>query len=90
MSAIKRFFEKRKLNVKFKKAGEGHRLDQPTARSQTPGAGAASSRPSPRAQPADAVAAQKAADAALARLSSASKGVKSNPCLYSVLLQSMI
>lgn len=28
MAAIKKFFEKRKLNVKFKKAGEGHRLDQ--------------------------------------------------------------
>jgi len=76
MSAIKRFFEKRKLNVKFKKAGEGHRLDEPPARSQTSGAGAVSSRPTPRTQPADAVAAQKAADAALARLSSAAKGIK--------------
>jgi len=27
MAAIKRFFEKRKLDVKFKRAGEGHRLD---------------------------------------------------------------
>lgn len=29
MSAIKKFFQKRKLDIKFKKAGEGHRLDQP-------------------------------------------------------------
>lgn len=28
MAAIKKFFEKRKLNVKFKKAGEGHRLNE--------------------------------------------------------------
>ena len=29
MAAIKKFFEKRKMNVKFKRAGEGHRLDEP-------------------------------------------------------------
>ncbi|XP_076447846.1 UBX domain-containing protein 6-like [Babylonia areolata] len=70
MSVIKRFFEKRKLNVKFKKAGEGHRLDEQTSRPRTSCDGA---RPVPRAAPTDPDAAQKAADAALARLSNKSK-----------------
>ncbi|KAL8609906.1 hypothetical protein ACOMHN_016381 [Nucella lapillus] len=72
MSAIKRFFEKRKLNVRFKKAGEGHRLDEPSARPKTPNtAGAA--KATARAGSTDPVAAQKAADAALARLSGKTK-----------------
>lgn len=71
MSAIRRFFEKRKLNVKFKKAGEGHRLNEPTGRPKT--GNTAGSRPTPRAAPTDPEAAQKAADAALARLNSKSK-----------------
>lgn len=29
MSAIKKFFEKTKLELKFKKAGEGHKLNAP-------------------------------------------------------------
>lgn len=36
MSAIKRFFQKKKMDIKFKKAGEGHRLDQPQQRPQPP------------------------------------------------------
>lgn len=68
MSAIKRFFEKRKLNVKFKKAGTGHRLDEQSSQPHTASASAAGPRPSPRPRPADVDAAQKARDAALARL----------------------
>lgn len=70
MSAIKKFFEKRKLNVKFKKAGEGHRLDEPPS--------ASSSRMShaqpvtPRASgsrgPENDAARKAAAEAALARM----------------------
>lgn len=36
MSAIKRFFQKKKMDIKFKKAGEGHRLDQPQQRPSQP------------------------------------------------------
>ncbi len=32
MAAIKRFFEKKKLEMKFKKAGEGHKLTDDTRR----------------------------------------------------------
>ncbi|CAG5132850.1 unnamed protein product [Candidula unifasciata] len=35
MAAIKKFFEKRKLNVKFKKAGEGHKLSESPSSSST-------------------------------------------------------
>ncbi|KAK7102075.1 UBX domain-containing protein 6-like [Littorina saxatilis] len=73
MSAIKRFFQKRKLEVKFKKAGEGHRLDAPGTRHHSTGDGASGGRPTPRARPVDPQAAQKAADAALARLETKSK-----------------
>lgn len=40
MSAIKKFFQKRKLDVKFKRAGEGHKLTD-----DTKSAGGPSSRP---------------------------------------------
>ncbi|GFO23227.1 ubx domain-containing protein 6 [Plakobranchus ocellatus] len=72
MAAIKKFFEKRKLNVKFKKAGEGHRLDEsPEASSSrasrshvtTPRAAASSSR-----GPESEAARKAAAEAALARM----------------------
>lgn len=35
MAAIKKFFEKRKLNIKFKKAGEGHKLNESPSASST-------------------------------------------------------
>lgn len=54
------------MNMKFKKLGEGHRLDTPAQRHQVEGA--AGGRPAPRQQPHDPVATQRAADAALARL----------------------
>lgn len=70
MSAIKKFFEKRKLNVKFKKAGAGHRLDEPSGSPKrlSSGVSASSGRQNSRPSPSDVEAAQKAADAALARL----------------------
>jgi UBX domain-containing protein 6 len=36
MSAIKRFFQRKKMDIKFKKAGEGHKLDQPQQRPSQP------------------------------------------------------
>ena len=73
MAAIKKFFEKRKMNMKFKKAGDGHRLDE-VAPMQQHGGAAAGPRSASRAQPSDPMAARKAADAALARLESKNKG----------------
>lgn len=70
MSAIKKFFEKRKLNVKFKKAGSGHRLDEPSGRPQTSRPTTGMAKESPRPQPVDQEAVRRAADAALARLNS--------------------
>ena len=72
MAAIKKFFEKRKLNVKFKRAGEGHRLDEaPAASSSRSSHGHAAS---PRASssssrgPESEAARRAAAEAALARM----------------------
>ena len=36
MSAIKKFFEKRKLNAKFKEAGGGHQLNAPSSQKVPP------------------------------------------------------
>lgn len=66
MSAIKKFFEKRKLDIKFKKAGSGHTLSESKPRqsdSHRPGTSGASNQP--RGPPSDA--AQRAREAALAR-----------------------
>ena len=66
MSAIKRFFEKKKLDRKFKKAGEGHSLTaarQPSASTSPRASQAASS--SYRPPTADQ---QRAAEAAMSRL----------------------
>ena len=71
MSAIKRFFEKRKLDVKFKRAGGGHKLTEETRCSS-----ASHPQPSssvPRQQPKGAAltaAQQSAAEAALQRQTS--------------------
>ncbi|CAL1527068.1 unnamed protein product [Lymnaea stagnalis] len=71
MAAIKRFFEKRKLNIKFKKAGEGHRLDEsPPPSSSVKGLGSTSSKnvaPVQRAAETE-LARKAAAEAALARM----------------------
>lgn len=64
MAAIKRFFEKRKLEVKFKKAGTGHKLTEDTRTKEL--GGRPSSSQSQRSQMSQE--AQKAAEAALARL----------------------
>ncbi len=72
MAAIKRFFEKKKLEMKFKKAGEGHKLTDDTRRvgggspaAAAGGGGASSSgyRPAPSSD------SRMAGQAALARLS---------------------
>ncbi|RUS68864.1 hypothetical protein EGW08_023375 [Elysia chlorotica] len=71
MSAIKKFFEKRKLNVKFKKAGEGHRLDEspPASSSRLNHAQAAAPPRSSSSRGPESDAARKAAaEAALARM----------------------
>ncbi|KAH9508217.1 UBX domain-containing protein 6 [Bulinus truncatus] len=71
MAAIKRFFEKRKLNVKFKKAGEGHRLDEPSVSANASrSSGASFSKVSAAAvrEPEAEEARRAAAEAALARM----------------------
>ncbi|XP_074644212.1 UBX domain-containing protein 6-like [Tubulanus polymorphus] len=69
MSAIKKFFEKKKMELKFKKLGTGHRLNEESSGSNSIGAtGSSSARPtSPRRAPISSEA-QKAAEAAMARL----------------------
>lgn len=62
MSAIKRFFEKKKLDTKFKQAGAGHKLTESQPRQYT----LSSSKSAPqRQQPSSSAA--KAGEAALAR-----------------------
>jgi len=75
MAAIKRFFEKRKLDVKFKKAGEGHRLDAAAGNTSSRYVGEASDvRP---ARGSDLSHEQRmAADAAVARLNQPKAGKK--------------
>ncbi|ESO99286.1 hypothetical protein LOTGIDRAFT_158366 [Lottia gigantea] len=66
MAAIKRFFEKKKLDVKFKKAGEGHSLNETSARKPvSKSTGLSNPR---RTGPAET--GQRAAEAALSRLQS--------------------
>ncbi|KAK6176724.1 hypothetical protein SNE40_014967 [Patella caerulea] len=72
MAAIKRFFEKRKLDVKFKKAGGGHRLAEDSPQRKVPSD--ASSRPSTPRRQGPPETGQKAAEAALARIQSAQHG----------------
>ncbi len=67
MAAIKRFFEKKKLEMKFKKAGEGHKLTDDTRRmgggaSAAAGASSSGYRPPPSSD------SRMAGQAALARL----------------------
>ena len=66
MAAIKRFFEKKKLDIKFKKAGSGHKLTDDTRSAPQP----SSSRPatSGRGPMAQSQQQQMAAEAAMARM----------------------
>lgn len=66
MDKIKKFFEKKKTDAKFKLAGEGHRLNEPTLRSD--GQSSGSSIPQQRAGSVLSAAQQQAAAAAVARL----------------------
>eukprot|EP00794_Sanderia_malayensis_P019234 gene19234-21162_t len=75
MSAIKKFFAKKKMDVKFKQAGPGHTLkDDAGSTSRGPAAGKStmhSSAPAPKRQLSQS--ASQAADAALARLEGSAK-----------------
>lgn len=77
MSAIKKFFEKQKLNRKFKKAGPGHSLTT----SSSPGAAVCQPPASPRqvsaAHP-QTDGQKRAAEAAFARASRPETGVFEN------------
>jgi len=64
MDKIKKFFEKKKADAKFKLAGEGHKLNEPTVRGGKPG----SSLSQHHAESVPNAAKQQAAAAAVARL----------------------
>lgn len=64
MSALKKFFEKKKMDIKFKKAGGGHKLTENTRQVGLVSTQAASQ---PRAGPSSE--SKMAAEAAMARLS---------------------
>jgi UBX domain-containing protein 6 len=76
MAAIKKFFEKRLLNVKFKKAGEGHRLadegkvSAPSSTSNLPSA----SKPVQTVNAVPTEERKMAAEAALARMNQQKTG----------------
>ena len=76
MAAIKKFFEKRKMDVKFKRAGEGHKLTENTRNTSIEVRPSTASGPS-RAGPSHA--ALTAAEAAMARAS------QPKPGMYEVL-----
>lgn len=63
MSAIKKFFQKKKLDVKFKKAGEGHKLTDDTR--SAPSTSRSQSVQTPRSGPSEEAA--RAAEAAMMR-----------------------
>ena len=74
MAAIKRFFEKRKLDVKFKRAGEGQRLDTDAGSTSPKHSEAQDVRP---ARGSDLTREQRmAADAAVARMNQPKAGKK--------------
>ena len=51
MAAIKRLFEKKKLEMKFKKAGEGHKLTDDTRAASASGRAVAGPSAGPRRDP---------------------------------------
>jgi len=71
MSAIKEFFKKKKLDIKFKKAGQGHKLTEQRAAPTPQNAPMTSPRRSSQGLTEQQ---QRAAEAALARSSSAKAG----------------
>ena len=72
MAAIKRFFQKRKLDVKFKRAGEGHALNEERAAPSTSPRDYVSGEASARSRgPGEE--SKKAAEAAFARQTSRDK-----------------
>lgn len=80
MSAIKKFFQKRKLDIKFKKAGGGHALNEEPKASRPSGsrgyqAGQATSPRGPGEE------ARRAAEAALARQTSREKDRQADPTM---------
>lgn len=70
MSAIKKFFEKKKLDYKFKKLGTGHSLNEPPQRDHQ----SKSPRPQSSAHQTTSDGAQRAAEAAIARASQPKPG----------------
>ena len=70
MAAIKKFFQKRKLDVKFKRAGEGHSLGEMSAPKSTRSPEAV---PGPARTRGPGAEAMRAAEAALARQTSRDK-----------------
>ncbi|XP_063402602.1 UBX domain-containing protein 6-like [Mytilus trossulus] len=90
MSAIKKFFQKKKMDFKFKKYGEGHKLDEPAQRPPPihrpipqPGT---SSQPSisPRGDAAVSEEKKRAAAAALARMEQKEKQSKQDENIMSM------
>ncbi|KAL5015433.1 hypothetical protein ScPMuIL_009703 [Solemya velum] len=83
-SKIKKFFQKKKLDVKFKKAGEGHKLDSPGASTSTQAVpqGAAGNDKSQFRTAEQTEEKRKAAAAAMARLSSSQKTDTDDSMLY--------
>jgi len=73
MSAIKKFFEKKKLEYKFKKLGQGHSLNSESPQQSVASAPAQSQQPHVRTQP-PSDGAQRAAAAAIARASQPKPG----------------
>ena len=76
MSMIKKFFEKKKLDRKFKKAGEGHVLNTTKSSGGTPvsalSVGSAVTRAEVCSRAGQSAEQQRAAEAALLRISSQS------------------
>jgi len=66
MDKIKKFFDKKKADAKFKLAGEGHKLNQPTGKEAKPSTSSSLSHPQAKSVPN--AAQQQAAAAAVARL----------------------
>lgn len=80
MAAIKRFFQKRKLDVKFKRAGEGHALNEERAAPSTSPRDYVSGEASARSRgPGEE--SKKAAEAALARQTSRDKDKQGDPMM---------
>ena len=68
MAAIKKVFEKRKIDIKFKQAGEGRKLTSETSASSSAAAAAKLSAESQQPVAAPTAEQRMAADAAIARL----------------------